>query len=71
MRGSAASGWHERCRVIFPCEAPDHSCDGRRRGRSRLDQIAKRRIEDALRETGDAEATDTGPAEDSGDDDAD
>ncbi len=35
------------------------------------DQIAKRRIEDALRETGDAQATDPGAAEDSGDDDAD
>jgi len=35
------------------------------------DQIAKRRIEDTLRETGDAEATDPGAAEDSGDDDAD
>ena len=35
------------------------------------DQIAKRRIEDALRETGDARATDHGAAGDSGDDDAD
>jgi len=35
------------------------------------DQIAKRRIEDALRETGDAQATDHGAVEDSGDDDAD
>jgi hypothetical protein len=35
------------------------------------DQIAKRRIEDALRETGGAEATDHGAAEDTGDDDAD
>jgi hypothetical protein len=34
------------------------------------DQIAKRGIEDALRETDD-EATDLGAAEDSGDDDAD
>jgi hypothetical protein len=33
------------------------------------DQIAKRRIEDALRE-GDAEVTDLGTAEDSSDDDA-
>ena len=35
------------------------------------DQIAKRRIEDALRETGDDRATDHGAAEDSADDDAD
>jgi len=37
----------------------------------RKDQIAKRRIEDALRETDDAEVTDYEAAEDSGDDDAD
>jgi hypothetical protein len=35
------------------------------------DQIAKRRIEDALRETDDAQVTDHGTAEDSGQDDAD
>ncbi len=35
------------------------------------DQIAKRRIEDALREGDDAQAADDGTAEDSGDEDAD
>jgi hypothetical protein len=35
------------------------------------DQIAKRRIEDALRETSDAETTDPGAVEDNSDDDAD
>jgi hypothetical protein len=34
------------------------------------DQIAKRRIEDALRESDDAQAANHGSAEDSGDDDA-